>query len=1318
MGPVLHIQLLGSFQASYGTDLVGTLSSPRLQSFLAYLLLHRDAPQSRQQVAYTFWPDSTDAQARTNLRKALYDLRQALPDADTYVEADTQTMRWRTESHLTLDVDEFERALQDAEAAEEQGDLQATCDALERAVALYSGDLLPSCYDDWIRPERERLRASYLDALERLAQRLEERRDVRGAVDQAQRLLRHDPLHEPAYRRLMRLHALQGDRAGALHVYHTCVTVLERELGVAPGEETRQAYGRLLEVEVGPSSATGAVDRVSPAPEAPASAAGLPGLVASAPLIGRHPEWAQLITSWERAAHGTAGATLIEGEAGIGKSRLAEELARRLARQGIRVATARCYAAEGALPYAPVVSWLRALPLPELEPVWMNELARLLPERLDRQAGLSPSGPIREPWQRQRLFEALARAALGAARPLLLLLDDLQWCDPDTREWLHYLLRYDPQAPLLVLGTVRAEELDAQHPLHPWTQSLHHDGQVTEIELARLDEADTLALAEHVAEQDLPPELAACIYRETEGNPLFVIEMVRAGLAVGELETACELRELPPRVQGAIEARLGQLSSQARALAETAAVAGRSFSLALLLASTAMEEDEAIVALDELWQRRVVAEEGRDAYDFTHDKLREVAYATLSPVRRRLLHGRVARALEELHAGDIDHVAEEIAIHYDRAGQPTRAIPCYLRAGETARRVYANEEAIAHYQRALELLPRVAQGEQMRWRLQALAALGQVCLWVGDLERAEPLLQEAIALGQETGLDPRGLGMLYYALASAHEIRYRYAEQAEAGEAALALLGEDDASVEKARVNAITALAHYELEGRRDRWRALALQTASFLERLPYVEGMGQVYQLIFDVQLRSRNPREAMRWLRLLERRAAAAGDLEAQATAAHRMGRALANEGNLGAAVPHYRRAVELTLQTGNASMLSYRLFWLATSLLALGNLAEAEQQAQASVHATSEVGVDARVAWQHWLLGLVLLCRAESEEAMDALERSVALTHMDRQPETALLSHHALGRAFLQAGQPGRALCHLASAAGLATPQRLATWHGPEVQPYGLAFVHLLNGLEEAYAEAEAFRAFCSAFPAREVYSAGSAHSPELAQLALGQWFLEQADPQDLGGLGRAARSVAPDLTWVDPLGDCSYTLDKGLEIHAPLGRDLWGVNWSAPRLLRPVPPSAGWALQAACRAADHALPAMGGLLLWVDRDHYLRLDRGWGGPREITLLGCLDGQDVVLGRGRLAPKTGEEEPTEAPLDQVYLRLECVAGEIRALCSADGARWYTAGCATFAMSEEAQCGVYAIGQVDRTVYCGAHAEGTAIHFDAVKLWAIEEP
>ncbi|MCX6032866.1 MAG: tetratricopeptide repeat protein [Chloroflexi bacterium] len=235
----LRIHLLGQFRADYEGEPVSSLGQPRLCFLLAYLLLHRGVPISRQQLAFAFWPDTSDDQARSNLRTVLHRLRDALPDGERYLVLDRHTVLWRPEATLSLDVADFEAVLA---AAQRAADREAERRALQEAVEAYTGDLLSDCYDDWIAPIRERLSQAARAALERLLVLLEERGEYRGALQYDQRLLRHDPLHEATYRQLMRLHALSGDRTGVVRVFHTCETVLRRELDVSPAAETRAAY--------------------------------------------------------------------------------------------------------------------------------------------------------------------------------------------------------------------------------------------------------------------------------------------------------------------------------------------------------------------------------------------------------------------------------------------------------------------------------------------------------------------------------------------------------------------------------------------------------------------------------------------------------------------------------------------------------------------------------------------------------------------------------------------------------------------------------------------------------------------------------------------------------------------------------------------------------------------------------------------------------------------------------------------------------------------------------------------------------------------
>jgi DNA-binding SARP family transcriptional activator/predicted ATPase len=745
----MRIELFNNLLITCAQQPILSVNTSRLQSLLAWLLLHSDSPQPREQLAFLLWPESGESQARTNLRQLLHHLRHALPAECCFLEADNRSVQWRRDPGCTIDVVEFDAALARAADAGKRGDAEGERTALEEAARLYQDDLLRGLYDDWLQPVREQYRRQLANVLRRLATLLEASRDYPAAINHAERLVALDPLAEAHHQVLIRLHAGNRDRASALRAYHQCKQVLRRELGVAPEAATRELFDQVLR-----SESTGA------------ARAELPPTIAESPspMVGRRKEWETLVECWRGTTRGGARLVLIEGEPGIGKSRLAEELYEWCSHQEGGVARARCYSAYGRLAYAPIAGWLRSEPLSaacsQLAPTQLAELARVLPEILSQHPSIQRPHPLTESWERRHFYAAL-NAAFGKARgPLLLLIDDLQWCDPDSFEWLHSLLRSDSTSRILVVGTVRPEETGRTHPLAGLLSDLRQTGQVVELPLSPLTAEETAALAAQVANRPLDTADSSALYRATKGNPLFVVESVRVGLRNpdGKFADSSGAGAPPPRIHAVITARLAQLSAPAYELAGLASAFGQSFSIDLLAKASDWDDDSLSAALDELWQRRLIEGQGEThgvaQYDFTHDRLREVTYAELSPVRRRFLHRRIAIALEELHPANPESVSSRLAAHYEAAGVAESAIHHYRGAAQEARQRYADAEAGDLLRRALALcrnFPETARRD--RQELELLVTLGPVLVTTQGYSAPEvgELYERALLLARRLG---------------------------------------------------------------------------------------------------------------------------------------------------------------------------------------------------------------------------------------------------------------------------------------------------------------------------------------------------------------------------------------------------------------------------------------------------------------------------------------------------------------------------------------------------------------------------------------
>ncbi len=721
-----YVCLLGAFTLWRGDpsqDCADTLplASATARSLLAYLLLHRGRPQPRPLLAGLFWPDDPEDRARRLLTQALWRIRRCLPDM---IESGGDTISISQQAPVWVDVEEFLRLSEPDQARSIPAISHSAAEeiqAIRQAVQLYRGDLLEGIYDDWILVERERLRERYLQALGRVAWLEKSAGSYREALEAILSLIQCDSLQESAHREAMRLYVALNRPEAALKQYAICRHVLQEELGVEPDAETsalaREIAGRPLLTEApylpqaAPAAPIAAIRRMDPI---------------EFPLVGRDRERNVLVAQVEATMRGMGGLALVEGEAGIGKTRLLQEIARDAEWRGAQVLWGRCREMEGQPPYAVWVeallgglSPLRASQLSQtMDPIWLQVLARLLPVLDECLPGLSPPPAIDPAREQDRLMAALGQilAAWGQINPLVLILEDLHWADEASLALFPSLALQ--QCSTLVIGTYRSEEARQRPALWEQFQALDRCGLRQRLILARLDAPATGELVRRCLSLAKPAEaFEARLYRETEGNPLFVLETLQAlyddGLLICDEqgrwstpwdETTHDYAEmpLPQAIERVISRRLERLSADEQSALQTAAILGSDFDFRLLsLASH--KPAEALFPIIGSLVRRYFLVELPAAYRFSHDKIRSVIYQSLPQRQRISLHRQAGEAIEtvqpERWAG--------MAYHFFNGEMWEKAASYSQKAGEQASAVFSHRDAADHFSRALEALGRL-----------------------------------------------------------------------------------------------------------------------------------------------------------------------------------------------------------------------------------------------------------------------------------------------------------------------------------------------------------------------------------------------------------------------------------------------------------------------------------------------------------------------------------------------------------------------------------------------------------------------------------
>lgn len=1054
-------------------------------------------------------------------------------------------------------------------------------------------------------------------------------------------------------------------------------------------------------------------------------------------LVGRGEELAKLKAALMSLKEGEGRLVSVIGEAGIGKSRLVAEFKQSLIdrEQGPLSPlwlTGSCQEMSQTASYWPFIdlfrdyfAWhpdddkqaragrimvalqtladqghLTTEQMADIGPLLGNLLAVQFGNEWDER--LSDTSPEQFQYQLSQGVQSFL-AALAHQQPLILHLEDLHWADSLSLDLISLLMEVLPSAPMFLVCVYRPDDgSDHKSARLSNIASRKAAGRYTELWLNELSPQTSAQLLDGLLPGNvLSDQVKRLILDKAQGNPFFLEEIVFSLIDNGSIfqeGKVWRIREgiepitVPESVQSVILSRVDRLERGQRQVLQHAAVIGRLFQQRILqrLMAEDLALDEHLQALEDhalIYQERRLPE---IEYAFWHVLGQEAIYQTLPRSRQTEIHRHVAAAIEALYPNSLEKYYERLAYHYRRGDVPDKMIAYALKAGEKSRRAYLNGEAIAFFQQALVPI-RQAEPDTypQHWLLDALAGLGQIHHGIGEEQEAEPYFREAIELGRAMNLPVPQLVRLHFWLGDVLYWQSRFEAMIEIGKAGLGLLEKDSGSVEAALMNQTIAIG-YRYSGNEEKFAQYTLNTARFIEQLPYSEELRPAYAHIFSHYNREKNMVRALHLLDVLEENGLRYQDKRALGEVQSKRGISIGNQGNLQQALQFHQQSLELYAKIGDSKHRSWELQNLGWVHLRLGNLDQAERYTLQGLESVQTVGANRPTSAAYRNLGIVYLCQGLWDKAEAMFRQAQQLSHDINEIGGGIWATTLLGQLYLARENKPQALSQFQMALDMV---------GPDIAPslvMAKIWQWLLSGLESACQSQAEFEALC-----RQIQAA----HPELEQLKLSQVSLEPLPSEEaLAAASPASQNaLTADGDWRqhDPFGDCQFHQNGSLEIEAPPGRDLWFVNRSAPRLTKPV--SGDFTIQASCRAASPEKPGLGGLVLWQDEQTYLCLAWGEFGSSNVAFSGSLDNRDIAPGRGRL-PVASE---------QITLRLSRKGRRVTAYCSPDGQTWYRVGQVSASLADPLQVGLYAIGEINRAIYRDLYPDGITVRFDDVQLW-----
>ena len=746
----LEVKLFGEFRAWRDGELIESEEWDRqkTRSLLKLLLTRPGHVFSKDEIVEALWPGVAPRSAEHSLRTTIGLLRRALePDLkrgseSRYVLSRHPGYSFNEQAECRVDAWEFEDHRKKADAAFGAGDNDWAIEQYRAALDLVHGELLEEeSYEEWAAEARQEWRERYLSVLSGLAECLAQKGSYTQAIEYCQRAITIDRFGAELRRRLMLYHYSAGERAQALETYREYARILKEELGTEAPPELARLKERMEARDVP------GVDALRRYPK-PRRAMRFPYSLSRMHFAGRDGEYGWLVEHLREAVEGHGGAVAVEGEAGVGKTRLVEEFLGYARSRGARVLSARCYERELGPPLEPITEALG-------QAAETDDVVSALSDHREDDSG----GPWEaNPYGVSRIYQVLARALIRDSegeRGLILFLDDVQWADPATLDFIAYLARRIPGERILLVFTYRREEAPA---LSGWLGRLAERRAVRTVSLDRLTPADLAQILGRMSSSRFGalPSLAEFLHRHSEGNPFYATEYLRWLIESGAVEIDSRRRiqalkndalgedTLPSGVRSLIQARFSGLGEETREIVELASVVGRGFDVALLSRAAGRGEDEAISLIEPLVYARLIVETEPDTFYFSHDKLRQVLYEDLGHRGRRKLHLRVAPVLEEL-GGE----PAELAHHYLRAREWERALEYLTLAAQKAEHRYAWETAAEDYAQALEVAEKLQDSGERRFDL--LASRERLLEHMDRLQERRDTIEEMFSLATRLG---------------------------------------------------------------------------------------------------------------------------------------------------------------------------------------------------------------------------------------------------------------------------------------------------------------------------------------------------------------------------------------------------------------------------------------------------------------------------------------------------------------------------------------------------------------------------------------